>query len=145
MLRVTLHINSERIADYEIRNTGPALAALHLYEVRPIINDTAGDLLLRVPHNRDDGAHTLAATVLRALAGDGWGGGAVSRDDLRAQVLALDDEREVRCRQTGDSAPCTCHEVVIAVLALIDAAPRPRPRRPPMAAGAPSEKPGGIR
>ena len=74
MLRITLHINSDRIADYEVRNTGPALAALHLYEVRPIVNNTLGAPVLRVPHNRDDGAHHLAATVLRALAGDEWEG-----------------------------------------------------------------------
>jgi len=45
------------------------------------------------------------------------------RADLRAKVKALDDSHYTTCLQTGDSTPCTCPDVVAAVLALIDGNP----------------------
>lgn len=68
MLRVTLHINAEHVADYEVRNLCQAASAdpeLCLYSVRPIIdNARVGEQVAAVLHSRREGAEVLASKAL---------------------------------------------------------------------------------
>jgi hypothetical protein len=70
MLRLTLHINSQLLQDWEIRNTGGAGDGTCRYEARPITDGMVapGAAALTVHHRRSDGAEALAAAVLRAVA-----------------------------------------------------------------------------
>ncbi len=58
------------LQDWEVRNvTGDPRAAVHRYEVRPIVEGmTPEQPTLTVRHRPADGAQTLTATVMRALA-----------------------------------------------------------------------------
>jgi len=74
MLRITLAINADQIADYEVRNIGPSTtSALYKYTVRQISDGTVGSTLAVVEHDRRDGVHALAAQVLLGLLARGIG------------------------------------------------------------------------
>lgn len=73
MLRITLAINADQLADFEVRNIGPCDCGhceMHRYTVRPIVDGRqVGDVMTTVRHHRGDGAGVLAANVLAAIQG----------------------------------------------------------------------------
>lgn len=70
MLRITLAINDQQIADYEVRNLGQMGGdARHTYSVSPIIDGVrTGEPFLQITHLRELGAEFLAAQVLFGLS-----------------------------------------------------------------------------
>lgn len=68
MLRVTLHINTRQIGDYEIRNVGATGHGDHRYEIRPIDGRSTGDLIGTVYHYQAAGAERLASNALDVIA-----------------------------------------------------------------------------
>lgn len=67
MLRVTLAINAETIADYEVRNVGDVGPGECRYEIRPIVGAGTGDVIATVNHYHAQGALSLAEKACSAV------------------------------------------------------------------------------
>lgn len=69
-LRITVRINNDEIADYEVRNTGAQTpTGKYIYSVTPLRDGVdADDPMLTVTHHRDLGPISLAANALTQVA-----------------------------------------------------------------------------
>jgi hypothetical protein len=69
-LRITVRINDDEIADYEVRNTGAQTpTGKYVYSVTPLKDGVdADDPMLTVTHHRNLGPISLAANTLTQVA-----------------------------------------------------------------------------